>query len=62
MEYKIIATTDGKYIGDTIETDLQETILPSGERFEINGRMKLLDGTWKIWNANYVIEIKTLEE
>ena len=62
MKYKIIATTDGKYVGDIIETDLKETILPSGEHFAIDNRMKLLEGTWKVWNANYVMEIESVEE
>lgn len=62
MKFTIISTTDGKYIGDVIDTDLKETIFPSGEHFSIDNRMRLLNGTWKIWNSNYVIEIAEMEE
>lgn len=62
MIYKIISTTDGKYVGDKVETDLKTLILPSGELFEIGNRMKMLDGKWKVWNPNYIIEIEEVEE
>ena len=62
MKAIILESTDGKYIGDEIETDLFSMVLPSGEPFEIDNRMKLLDGNWKIWNANYILEIKETEE
>lgn len=62
MKAMIISTTDGKYIGDIIETDLFQTTLPSGELFEIDNRMKLLEGGWKLWNPNYILEIKEMEE
>lgn len=62
MKAMIISTTDGKYIGDIIETDLFQTTLPNGELFEIDNRMKLLEGGWKLWNPNYILEIKEMEE
>ena len=62
MLLKIISTTDGKYIGETLETDLVSTFLPTGEYFEITNRMKLLEGTWKIWNTNYIIEAEEILE
>lgn len=55
---EIIDTTDKKFIGDTIETDLMSAILPSGDRIEFHNRLKDLDGTWKLWNTNYVIIAK----
>lgn len=62
MKYKIISTTDGKFIGEEIETDLITGILPSEEEIEFTNRMKSLDGTWKLWTPNYIIEIKEMEE
>lgn len=62
MNYKIIATTDGKYVGEQIETDLKTFVLPNGELFEIDNRMKMLDGKWKVWNPNYILEIEEVEE
>lgn len=62
MKYKILSTTDGKFVGEELETDLLTGILPSGEEIEFTNRMKSLDGIWKIWNSNYIIEIKEMEE
>lgn len=59
--YKILSTTDGKYIGFEVDSDLRTLTLPSGEEFHIDGRMKLLDGSWKVWNANYILEIREVE-
>lgn len=55
---EIIDTTDKKFIGDTIETDLMSATLPSGDHIEFHNRLKDLDGTWKLWNTNYVIIAK----
>jgi len=62
MKYKIISTTDGKCVGEELETDLINGILPSGETIEFTSRLKTLDGIWKVWNSNYIIEIKEMEE
>lgn len=61
-KYKIVSTTDGKFIGDCIETNLITGTLPSGEQIEFTNRLITLDGIWKLWNANYIIEIKEMEE
>ena len=46
----------------TPATDLLTGILPSGEEIDFTNRMKSLDGIWKVWNSNYIIEIKEMEE
>ena len=62
MRYEIISTTDGKFVGDEIETNLITGILPSGEGIEFTNRLKTLDGIWKVWNSKYILEIKETEE
>lgn len=58
---QIISTTDGKYVGATVETDMITFILPSGETIDVTGRFKDLDGMWRLWNSNYIIEVKEVE-
>lgn len=62
MRYVIISTTDGRFVGDKMETNLITGILPSGEGIEFTNRLKTLDGIWKVWNSNYILEIKETEE
>ena len=58
MKAKITESTDGKYIGETISTDLLSVSLPSGEIIEIIGRAHLGNGAWKLWNSNYILTVK----
>jgi hypothetical protein len=57
MNIIVVGTTDGKHIGIKTETDLFSIVL-KGKHFEITGRLHYGNGKWKLWNANYVIEIE----
>ena len=60
--YKIISTTDGKFIGETLATDLVHGELPNGDKVEFTNRLKTMEGVWRLWNANYIIEVIEVEE
>ena len=60
MKVKIIETTDGKFIGNEVETDLNTFSLPNGDVMEITGKLDLGNGDYKIWNSNYTITIKEI--
>lgn len=62
MKAVITKTTDGKHIGEMVETDLFKLMLPTGELFKITGRLKTLDGHWRVWSPNYIIELHVKEE
>jgi PAS domain-containing protein len=51
-------STDGKFLGKEVETDLQTLTLPSGEEMNIERRIYIGDGKWKLWNSNYIIEVE----
>jgi hypothetical protein len=60
MKAKIIETTDGKFIGNEVETDLNTLFLPNGDVMQITGKLNLGNGEHKIWNSNYIITIKQI--
>jgi hypothetical protein len=60
MKVKILETTDGKFIGNEVETDLNTLSLPNGDVIEITGKLDLGNGEHKIWNSNYTITIKEI--
>lgn len=60
MEVKIIETTDGKFIGNKVETDLNILSLPNGDIMQITGKLDLGNGEYRIWNSNYIITIKEI--
>lgn len=60
MEVKIIETTDGKFIGNKVETDLNTLSLPNGDIMQITGKLDLGNGEHRIWNSNYIITIKEI--
>jgi hypothetical protein len=60
MEAKILETTDGKFIGNEVEINLNTLSLPNGDVMEITGKLDLGNGEYKIWNSNYTITIKEI--
>jgi hypothetical protein len=60
MKVKILETTDGKFIGNEVEINLNTLSLPNGDVMEITGKLDLGNGEHKIWNSNYTITIKEI--
>jgi hypothetical protein len=60
MKVKIVETTDGKFIGNEVETDLNTLSLPNGDIMQITGKLDLGNGEHRIWNSNYIIKIKEI--
>jgi hypothetical protein len=56
----IVETTDGKFIGQDVQTDFIELILPTGETVQLEGRIHLGNGTWKVWNSNYILVLQEI--
>lgn len=61
MLVKIKESTDGKFIGAIIETDLKQIIFPENNIFEITGRCHIGNGEWNLWNSNYFIKVEEVQ-
>lgn len=55
--YEIISSTDGNFIGEILKTDLIYGELPDGNTVEFTNRLKTIEGVWRLWNAEYLIEV-----
>lgn len=55
--YEIIETTDGKFVGQTVTTDLH-TIEVNGQSFDIAGTLPIGSGNVRAFNSNYVFDLK----
>ena len=60
MNIKVIIkqSTDNASLGKICNTDLKTLELPSGRIMNIDHRMHVGDGVWKLWNSNYIIEVE----
>lgn len=60
-QIQIKDTSDKKFIDTIIESDLISLSFPSGEIVEITGRFHLGNGTWKLWNKTYTLEVQEVK-
>ena len=59
MKYRILATTENKYVGLLATSDLFSLFMEDGNEFEITGRIHLGSGKWKFWNETQIFEVIT---
>lgn len=62
MIERIITTTDGKYIGDLIDTTIQPITSSDGVVFDVAKMQDLGGGKWRYSSSNYVVETKEVTD
>ena len=58
MIVQVVSTTDGKYVGDTFDTD--EDVSNGGIQWYPDKFQDLGGGYYRYSNSNYVIEVKDI--
>ena len=60
LKIVIKESRDGFHLGEIVETDLQTLEFVSGEIMDIEKRIHVGSGVWKLWNSTYAIEVEEI--
>jgi hypothetical protein len=56
MQLEIISTTDGRFIGRTIDTDPRPIVLDATDVFWPDRIWQIGPGLWRLANSSYIID------
>ena len=54
-------SSDIKYVGDTVITDLKTAMFNDGNRIDITGRMHLGNGVWRLWADDFFMTVEEIQ-